>query len=142
MQTIDKKVMASYSSKRYGKLLSDTLPGVIRDDDEYSRLESVLNNLMDKGENRLSPEEMRLFELLANLLEDYEAQTLVPTKSASPAEVLNFLMDQNDLTQKDLEDIFGSQAVVSKVLNEKREISKAQAKRLAERFHLSTDIFI
>ena len=63
-------------------------------------------------------------------------------KSASPAEVLNFLMEQNDLTQKDLEDIFGSQAVVSKVLNEKREISKAQAKRLAERFHLSTDIFI
>ena len=53
-----------------------------------------------------------------------------------------FLMEQNDLKQADLYDVFGSQAIVSKVLSGKRAISKAQAKRLADRFHLSTDVFI
>ncbi len=51
-------------------------------------------------------------------------------------------MDENDLKQKDLEELFGSQSVVSKVLSGKRSITKVQAKKLAERFRMSTDAFI
>lgn len=134
--------MTVYSARKYGKLLADALPGVIANDEEYSRTEAIFNGLMDKGEERLSHEESRLFALLANLLENYESRTLPPMGGVSPADTLRFLMEQNDLKQTDLEDVFGSQAVVSKVLNEKRSISKTQAKRLAERFHLSTDAFI
>ncbi|MEP7149707.1 MAG: helix-turn-helix domain-containing protein [Acidobacteriota bacterium] len=132
----------AYSEKKYGQLLANTLPSVISSDNEYDRIESIFNKFMDKGENRLSLEEARLFELLANLLENYEAKTLPEVKDASPAETLRFLMEQNDIKQSDLEDIFGSQSTVSKVLSEKREISKAQAKRLAARFHVSLDAFI
>ena len=132
----------TYDPKAYGKLLADTLPGVIANRKEYDRTESIFNDLLDKGEERLSPEESRLLALLANLLEDYERRTLTPEPDASPAETLRFLMEQNDLKQAELEDVFGSQATVSKVLNGRREISKAQAKRLAERFRLSTDAFI
>jgi HTH-type transcriptional regulator/antitoxin HigA len=39
-------------------------------------------------------------------------------------------------------DIFGSQGVVSQVLNGKREISKSQAKKLSQRFRLPIDMFI
>ena len=70
--------MATYSPQKYGKLLADTLPGVIGNEDEYRRIEAIFDRLIGKGEERLSPEETRLFELLANLLEDYESQTLVP----------------------------------------------------------------
>jgi HTH-type transcriptional regulator/antitoxin HigA len=42
----------------------------------------------------------------------------------------------------DLVDVFGSRAVVSQVLSGKREISKAHARRLAERFRLSVEAFI
>lgn len=132
----------AYSPKKYAKLLEDTLPGVIASDEEYERIEAIFNGLMNKGEDRLSPEELRLFELLANLLEDYESKMLTPMADVSPVETLKFLMEQNDLKQADLVDVFGSQAVVSKVLSEKRSISKTHAKRLAQRFHLSVDAFI
>jgi HTH-type transcriptional regulator/antitoxin HigA len=131
-----------YSAKKYGRLLVDALPGVIMNDEDYNRTEAIFSRLMDKGEKRLSPEESKLFALLAKLLEDYEAQVLPPLERTSPAETLSFLMEQNDLRQEDLADIFGSQGGVSKIMTGKREISKAQAKRLAERFKVSTDAFI
>ncbi|MEQ1606162.1 MAG: helix-turn-helix domain-containing protein [Pyrinomonadaceae bacterium] len=132
----------AYNEKIYGQLLSDAVPGIIRTEEEYRRIESIFNGLISKGENGLSPEENRLFELLANLLEEYEQRTLPKLENSSPAETLRFLMQENDLRQSDLGDVFGSQAVVSKVLSGSRTISKAQAKRLAERFRMSTDAFI
>ncbi len=45
-------------------------------------------------------------------------------------------MQENNLWQTDLADIFGTQSVVSEVLGGKREITKKQAKALAERFSL------
>ena len=111
-------------------------------DPEYERIEAVFNSLISKGEDQLTAEESRLFGLLANLLEDYERRTLEPLPDVEPSDALRFLMDENDLKQNDLSDVFGSQAVVSKVLNGKRTISKAQAKRLAARFRVSTDLFI
>ena len=131
----------TYNPQKYGKLLSVALPGVIIDDAEYERIESIFNSLMNKGENRLSPEEQRLFELLAGLLESYEKQSLHDSESITPKDVLRFLMDENNLKQMDLEEIFGSQAVVSKVLSGKRAFSKTHARRLAERFSVRADLF-
>ena len=132
----------TYNAQIYGKLLADTLPGIIVDDEEYERTEAVFNGLADKGEAKLSPEETRLFGLLANLLEEYERRTLPRVADITPAEALRFLMHENDLKQADIEDVFGSQAVVSKVLNGKRSISKTQAKRLAEKFRMTVEAFI
>ena len=139
--TANNRVRA-FDPGKYGRLLRQTLPGVISDLDEYDRIEAIFNSLITKGEERLSAEEFRLFGLLANLLEDYERRTRSPQDEVEPAEALRFLMSENDLKQTDLSDVFGSQAVVSKVLSGKRTISKAQAKRLAARFRVSTDLFI
>ena len=46
------------------------------------------------------------------------------------------------MTHKDVWPLFGSKGVASEVLNGKRSISKAQAKRLAVFFHVSADLFI
>lgn len=138
---IDPRAM-TYNPKIYAKLLAQTLPGLISDEQEYARIEAIFNGLMDKGEENLSPEEARLFELLANLLESYERGTLPPLEEISPGDALRFLIQQNGLKQKELEDVFGSQSVVSKVLSGKRLISKAQAKGLAKRFSVAADIFI
>ena len=120
-------------------LLSATLPGVIDSLAEYNRIEEIFNGLFK--ENR-SPEEDKLFNLLANLLEDYERRTLPPLEESSPRETLKFLMAENNLRQSDLADIFGTQSVVSEVLKGKREITKNQAKALAQRFSLRLEAFI
>lgn len=51
-------------------------------------------------------------------------------------------MEDHGLRAADLLDVFGSRAVASQVLNGHREISKAHALKLAQRFKLSTDAFI
>jgi len=51
-------------------------------------------------------------------------------------------MEQNNLRQKDLVPVFGSRSTVSAVVNGKRGITKVQARKLAERFHASADLFI
>lgn len=132
----------TYNPQIYGTLLTDALPGIIDSEKEYERLEAIFNNLINKSEENLTPEETRLFALLANLLEDYERRTLPELPETSALETLRFLMDENDLKQKDIVDIFGSQGLTSEVLNGNRAISKTAARRLAERFKVSAALFI
>jgi uncharacterized protein YrzB (UPF0473 family) len=54
----------TYNPKKHSALLSATLPCVIDSTDEYKRIEEVFNNLLKDSR---SPEEDRLFNLLANL---------------------------------------------------------------------------
>ena len=114
----------------------------IKDDKKYDRVEEIFNDLMKKGEGNLSPEEDRLFDLLADLMESYEAHTLPKFPQTTPTNALRFLMEQNDLKQTDMVDIFGNQGNVSKVLHGRRGITIDQAKGLAQRFKVSPLLFI
>ena len=51
-------------------------------------------------------------------------------------------MEQRDLRQSDLANIFGSQSNVSEVLRGKREINARQARTLGKRFGVSPAVFI
>jgi HTH-type transcriptional regulator/antitoxin HigA len=61
---------------------------------------------------------------------------------APPREVLRLLMEQNSLTQTDLQRELGGQPVVSAILSGKRKINSRQAKALAARFRVSPAAFI
>jgi HTH-type transcriptional regulator/antitoxin HigA len=56
--------------------------------------------------------------------------------------MLQYLMEQRGLKQADLVPVIGSRAQVSDIVNGKRGISKAQAKKLAAFFHTSVELFI
>jgi len=74
------------------------------------------------------------------LIEAYEEQNhSIP--DASPVDVLRTLMDANGLRQKDLAPIFGSESVVSEVLNGKRDINKNHIEKLSKRFGVSPAVF-
>lgn len=125
-----------------GKLLPDNVPAIIETEAENDRVLEIFNRLISRGENKLSPEESALFALLANLLIDYEKRILPPLENPKPFEILRFLMESNGLKQKDMVEFFGSQSIVSEVLNGKRAISKESAKKLAARFCISAEAFI
>ncbi len=125
----------------YAQLLTEVVPRVINSQEEYDRIEAKFETLFDKGDAR-APEEDSLFDLLANLLLDYEKRTLPPLEPSSPADTLKFLMEQNGLNQTDMVEYFGSQGNVSQVLAGKRAISKGAARKLSERFKVSTDVFL
>jgi HTH-type transcriptional regulator/antitoxin HigA len=126
--------------KKYGKLLSNALPRVIKTEQENDRAILIVEKLLSRG-SLLSSEEAALLELLGKLIADFEEHFYQP-KDASPQEILAELIQARDLKQSDLLDVFGSKSRVSDAVNGKREISKSQAKALASFFKVSADLFI
>jgi HTH-type transcriptional regulator/antitoxin HigA len=130
-----------FDPRAYGGLLAEYLPGIIKNERENERMIELAGRLIKKGDKKRSPEENRLLDLIVTLIEDFEDRAY-PIRQTSPVVALRELMREHELKQTDMTDIFGSQGTVSQVLNGKREISKAQARKLSERFKLPIDVFI
>ena len=125
----------------YADLVIKVLPTAIQSEEEYEIMMANIDELMSISEEKLSPEEERLLETLAILVEEYEDKHY-PMPEVSPNDTLKCLIEDRELKQKDLLHIFGSSGITSEVVNGKRSISKAQAKKLAEYFKVSVELFI
>jgi HTH-type transcriptional regulator/antitoxin HigA len=97
---------------------------------------------LDKLASKENPtrDEEKYAAVLIALIEAYEEEHhSIP--DASPVEVLRTLMDANNLRQKDLVPIFGSESIVSEVLHKKRDLNRAHIEKLSKRFHVSPAVF-
>jgi HTH-type transcriptional regulator/antitoxin HigA len=128
--------------KRYGRLLAKAVPCVITTKLEHERALAFVDALAAKGERNMTPEEDALLELLTNLIRDYEATAYPPRKRSKPGDMVTFFLEQRALKPADLWPVIGSKSRVSEILGGKRSISKEQAKKLAEFFHVRADLFI
>ncbi|MBI4748647.1 MAG: hypothetical protein HY774_09160 [Acidobacteria bacterium] len=63
-----------------------------------------------------------------------------PSRKNLQKEIIQFLMRDRQLRQRDLLPVLGSRGVTSKIINGKRSPSKAQAKALGEFFGVSPDL--
>jgi HTH-type transcriptional regulator / antitoxin HigA len=131
--------MSVLAKPTYADLLAKAAPAVIRSEKENARYTAMLEELSERYGD-LTPNERKLADLLALLIEDFEARNYQLPRS-SPLEAISFLMDQHGLKQKDLVDIFGTPSIVSEVLSGKRAIHKEHISRLSERFHVSPELF-
>jgi HTH-type transcriptional regulator/antitoxin HigA len=114
-------------------------PRVIRTEKENEAYTEILYEL-DQRSERLTPAERELAKLLTLLIEDFEERRYQLPHS-KPLDVLQFLMEQHGLRQKDLVSVFGTASIVSEVLSGKRELNKEHIKRLSDRFHVSPELF-
>jgi HTH-type transcriptional regulator/antitoxin HigA len=114
-------------------------PHLIHNDEDLERYTSTLFWLTEKENPTES--ELEAIELLGVLIEKYE-QEHYPVEPAEPEAVVHFLLDQNDLQQRDLVPIFGSESAVSMFLRGKRSLTLDQVRGLSERFHLSPAAFM
>jgi HTH-type transcriptional regulator / antitoxin HigA len=123
-------------AERYSLRVSTPMP--ITSERQHSEYLSVLDKLANQ--ETLTKEEDKYAQVLVTLIEAYEEQNhSIP--DASPIEVLRTLMDANGLRQKDLAPIFGSESIVSEVLNGKRDINKSHIEKLSKRFDVSPAVF-
>jgi len=113
-------------------------PKVIASDAQNERYISALLEM--ERRSHLTAEEKSFMELLTLLVEAYEEKHF-PIRSASPVEVLMELMTANNLRQKDLAPMLGSESVVSEVLSGKRELNKRHIEKLSKRFNVSPELF-
>ena len=130
----------SLNRRKYAGLLAGTLPRIIENDAELKRIAQNVEPLLDKGERRTREEEA-LCRLLLRLIEDYQ-QSHRAIPQLTPKGALAALLEARNLHQVDLLPIFGSRSRISDAVNGKREISKAQARKLAEFFSVSPELFI
>jgi len=124
-----KNSVLAVDPKRYGRLLARKLPAVIRTEEENQRLIAELEGL-DRRHDELSPEEREHSELLTVLIEAFEEANYA-LEGSTPDSRLRSLLE-----------VFGSRGIASEVVSGKRAISKTQAKKLAELFHVPADLFL
>jgi HTH-type transcriptional regulator/antitoxin HigA len=132
---------AAEIDEEYEKLIKRFPLRPIRDDEHNDLAAEICDSLTDRiGE--LTASERDYLEVLSDLISKYESQWDSDLPEMSPRDLIQYLMDQNDLAQKDLVSEFGSPSRVSEFLNGERSLSLEQAKRLAERFKLNISALI
>jgi len=104
----------------------------IRNDDDMRAAFRRLELVYQAQDGTPEADEM---EILVTLIEAYEHKHF-PIDDVDPVEAIKFRMEQQGLTQKDLEPFIGSSGRVSEVLNRKRRLSLQMVKRLHDGLHI------
>ncbi len=99
-----------------------------------ARIEELLNATPN------TPESDEL-DMLATLVDAFEAKH-DPIDLPDPIAVIEFRMDQQQLSRKDLEPMIGSRARVSEVLAGKRPLTLPMIRRLASGLGVPADLLI
>ena len=111
--------------------------------EEYNTLEVILDQLMDEVREDESHPLALAMQIIGENLEQYDDENFPPIgEKVSAIDMVNYLMKKNNLYQKDLADIFGGQANLSKFLHGKRPLAKNHIIGLKNRFQLSSDFFL
>jgi HTH-type transcriptional regulator/antitoxin HigA len=111
----------------------------IRNEADHTRALRRIEALMDA--ESLTTEQGHELDALVTLVEAYEEKNFA-IKEASPIAVIEYMMDQNGLTRKDLEPMIGSRARVSEVLSGKRPLTLAMIRALSNAWSISADLLL
>jgi HTH-type transcriptional regulator / antitoxin HigA len=130
--------MNAVAAVGYADLLSEMQPEVVRSEEQNQKYIRRLEELTTQ--KVVGPAQDKLIALLTLLVEEYEDKRY-PLPDAGPLDVIRHLMEANNLRQKDLTDVFGTESIVSAVLNGKRDLAKEHIRRLSARFRVSPAIF-
>ncbi|OBU13045.1 helix-turn-helix domain-containing protein [Morganella psychrotolerans] len=115
-------------------------PRVIKNDSDYDMAMDRLSELIELCPTIDSPEADEL-EHISILIEHYEHKNFKIDKP-SAIDAIKFRMDQDGLTQQDMEKYLGSRSKVSEVLSGKRNLSIAMITKLHYELGVPLDILI
>lgn len=121
------------------KMIAHGAPRVIHNDKELEAYTAALFDLT--ALDHPSPSEREAIELLTLLIERYEQQHY-PIPAADAVSVVRFLIENQNLTQRDLIPQFGTESAVSMFLSGQRKLTLEQVRKLSTRFNLPADVFI
>lgn len=113
---------------------------VPKNETECDQLIRLLDNLIDIVRDDETHPLANLMDVLGVLIETYETET-IPEPLSDPVAVLQLLMEEHNLKQKDFPEL-GSQGVVSEILNGKRTLNLRQIKALSTRFRIPAAAFV
>lgn len=100
----------------------------IKNDRELNRALKRIDELWGAKPNTPKGDELDILMLIVEKYED--DHYAIP--ASDPIEAIKFLMDQNDLSRKDLEPYIGTSGRVSEVLSRKRNLTLTMIRKLHE----------
>ena len=121
------------------EMIEHGAPHVIHNDAELEAYTKALFQLT--ALDNPSPSQQKAIELLTLLVEKYEREHY-PIPPADPVSVIRFLIERQNLTQRDLIPQFGTESAVSMFLSGKRSLTIEQVRKLSTRFKLPADVFM
>lgn len=113
---------------------------VIKTETDYQAALGGLERLIDLDPD-VGEEDADTLELLALLIEDYEAKQF-PIGLPDPIDAIRFCMEQRGLTQKDLVPFIGSRGKVSEVLSRKRPLTLSMIRALHKGLGVPAEILV
>jgi HTH-type transcriptional regulator / antitoxin HigA len=121
------------------EMIAHGAPHVIHNDAELEEYTDALFRLTPLESP--SNSEVKAIELLTLLVERYEQEHYSVPK-ADPVSIVRFLIERQNLTQRDLIPQFGSESAVSMFMTGRRNLTLEQVRKLSTRFKLPADLFI
>lgn len=117
----------------------------ISNEDDYEKAQEFMGELFDACKDEEGDPLLPLIDILASSIEKYEEKDedlvqFIDKANDIPVHIatLNVLMDQYELTRDDLPEI-GDKTMVSRVLNNKRPLTKSAIEKLCGRFKIRPD---
>src|ERR1700733_12833603 len=110
----------------------------IRTEEDHAAAIARIGELMGAAQDTPAGEEL---DILATLVDAYESKHHV-IDAPDPVAAIEFRMEQQGLTRKDLEPIIGSRARVSEGMTRKRSLPGARSRRVRSELGNSADLLI
>jgi len=110
----------------------------IRTEEDHRKAIARIERLMGARPNTPDGDEL---DVLATLVDAYEAKHHV-IDAPDPVAAIQFRMEQQQLTRRDLEPLIGSRARVSEVLTKKRPLTLEMVRRVKGGLGISADLLI
>lgn len=110
----------------------------IRNKSDYQKALDVATELSSRTD--LTSEQADYLEILTKVIADYEDKHFKMTKH-SPREILEFLVEENQMSGSDLGRLLGNRTLGPALLRGERSLSKTHIKKLAKHFSVSPALF-
>jgi len=110
---------------------------------EYKHQENILDQLINVVRDDENHPLALAMQIIGENMEQFDNENHPPIgENISDIDMVQYLMKKHSIVQKDLADIFGGQANVSKFLNGERALGKTHIAGLKKRFHISANFFL
>jgi HTH-type transcriptional regulator/antitoxin HigA len=123
------------------ELMKAFAPLAVRNEWDYRRIVKWIDKLavLDKR----TRDQDRFLETLTLLAEAYEDKRhQIDVTRRTPLEVLKFLMEQHEMSGRELGRMLGQAQLGGKILRGERELSKAHIRRLCDYFKVRAELFL
>ena len=112
----------------------------VKTEDDYNAALAELERMMGNVDPD-TPEGDR-FDLLVTLIEAYENAHYTMGETSDPISVIEFVMEQQGLTRKDLQPYIGPRQRVWDIMERRRPLSLAMIRRLEKALQIPADLLI